>query len=291
MAHWQIEFFLTPTIASAEASDAFDELALELVDAGADGTFSTNEKSITAFFVDAADTAVQAFAESIKHPLIARFLITQAEDKNWTQTSDELLKPLVIGSVTIVPVLTADAVPVQRQNDTLYLIPGMGFGTGHHATTSSIIALLQSPQIQTYLPKNKATIFDFGTGSGLLSIAAQHLFADASITAVDNDAAAVENAKENARINGFENITFLVADYITNQNNQLVLANIYAEVLVQHEVAMHEKLCASGVLILSGIMKEKQALIEESFVAARWRQISEISDPTGWITKAYSRND
>ena len=76
------------------------------------------------------------------------------------------------------------------------LTPGLAFGTGLHATTRGVLALLQDDA-----PEGPLT--DAGTGSGILSIAAA-LLGFRPVRAFDNDPLAVEAARTNAVSNGVE---------------------------------------------------------------------------------------
>ena len=71
--------------------------------------------------------------------------------------------------------------------------PGMAFGTGTHHTTSMCMEYLEE------IITPQAEVFDVGTGSGILSIAAAKLGAK-SIVAVDIDANAVRIAKGTMRL-------------------------------------------------------------------------------------------
>lgn len=75
------------------------------------------------------------------------------------------------------------------------ITPKMSFGTGHHATTFTVIELMESMDFKGKL------VYDFGTGTGILAILAEKLGAS-SILAVDNDDWCIENSIENVQNNG-----------------------------------------------------------------------------------------
>jgi ribosomal protein L11 methyltransferase len=51
----------------------------------------------------------------------------------------------------------------------IVITPKMSFGTGHHATTYMVMKLMEE------LDFNGKTVFDFGTGTGILAILAEKL--------------------------------------------------------------------------------------------------------------------
>src|SRR5437879_5703942 len=115
-------------------------------------------------------------------------------DPGWATMWQARFKPLPIGQhLFIVPPwhggLDSDRIRV-------VIRPGQAFGTGHHASTagtlSAIERLCEKRRIRHAL--------DVGTGSGILAIALIKLGV-ANVIAIDPDATALANAKENARLN------------------------------------------------------------------------------------------
>ena len=79
----------------------------------------------------------------------------------------------------------------------------MAFGTGTHETTTRMCI----EALEKYVSSN-VTVFDIGTGSGILAIVAAKLNAK-KVIGVDLDPVAVDSAKQNVSYNGLANIEIL----------------------------------------------------------------------------------
>ena len=139
--------------------------------------------------------------------------------------------------------------------------PSMGFGTGHHATTRLCLELLQRNDV-----RGKRAI-DVGTGSGVLALAAWALGAS-SVSALDNDADALQNARENIERNrAAGSIEVLEVDLATVvlRPADIVLANLTAAVLQRYASALKRLLADDGVLIVSGFSGEEAEEVARTF--------------------------
>ncbi|MGB5138217.1 MAG: 50S ribosomal protein L11 methyltransferase [Candidatus Zixiibacteriota bacterium] len=157
--------------------------------------------------------------------------------------------------------------------------PKMAFGTGHHETTQLCMAQLQ----KDIKPGDK--MLDLGCGSGILSILAAKLGADASL-GLDIDLAAIENAQENIELNQ-------VSDRVTIKFGSMEKVNLigYYDIVVSNLIKdeiynLFENfmrcLKPGGILILSGILIEQ----EEEFVNfLKLKSITgnEITRKNDWI--------
>ncbi|MEZ4600687.1 MAG: 50S ribosomal protein L11 methyltransferase [Syntrophotaleaceae bacterium] len=166
------------------------------------------------------------------------------------------------------------------------LDPGMAFGTGTHGTTRLCLEALARRFEQ---PPPPGSVLDVGTGSGILAIAAAALGAR-RVVACDIDQEACRTAADNSRANGVEEqieITDLPLDQIAG-TFQVVLANILAEENIRLAPRLVEKLAEDGLLILSGILLEKEALVKNTF---RHYNLSgpEISHQDEWSCLAYRK--
>jgi ribosomal protein L11 methyltransferase len=132
--------------------------------------------------------------------------------------------------------------------------PGMAFGTGDHATTATCLRFLcdSLPELE---PGWRA--LDAGTGSGLLAIAAKKLGA-AEVDAFDFDPVCIRVAKQNIRTNRCRGISLSVADALDVEHfsqADVVLANLYSELLIAAAPGLVRKIKPGGRFIFSGVLK------------------------------------
>ena len=105
------------------------------------------------------------------------------------------------------------------------ITPKMSFGTGHHATTFSVIELMEEINFK------EKSVYDFGTGTGILAILAEKLGAS-SVLAVDNDDWCIENAMENIQNNDCQSITInKVESAFQNKQFEIILANVNRHII------------------------------------------------------------
>jgi ribosomal protein L11 methyltransferase len=136
----------------------------------------------------------------------------------------------------------------------------MGFGTGHHATTRLCLVELQQIDLQGKF------VLDVGTGSGLLAIAASKLGAS-RIVGTDDDADAIQAARENLELNDVTNVELVVSDLMKDRlpTADVVVANLMGALLVRAADRLIEAVRPEGRLILSGILDTERGDIERAF--------------------------
>lgn len=200
---------------------------------------------------------------------------SEITDLGWAEKWKEHFRPQRIGErITVSPSWE----PYRAGPDEVVLTidPGQAFGTGTHETTRMCLRLVEQ---RFGSGKSPARVLDFGTGTGILGIAAARLGATDTL-GTDIDPKAVETANENARINGVadrfraENIPLLSI----RERFDLIVANILAEILVdlKREIAA---LCSPfGTLILSGILSEKGDWVVAEYAAERFSLEERIED-------------
>ncbi len=167
--------------------------------------------------------------------------------------------------------------------------PQMAFGTGEHATTRGCLRLLDRR-----LPAG-ARVLDVGSGSGILSIAAA-LAGARQVIAVEYDADANLNARENLEANGVAHIVQLHErladpDFLAELGRfDLVLANILSSVIQPLLPALREALEPEGTLIVSGILIRESAEVVRAARAAGF-ELEEEDQEEEWWSAAFTRGD
>lgn len=162
--------------------------------------------------------------------------------------------------------------------------PGMAFGTGTHHTTNMMMERLE----KVITPQ--AEVFDVGTGSGILAIAAAMLGAK-SVKAVDIDAVAVRVAQENVADNGLsDKIEVREGDLLhgTEGKADVIIANIIADIIIMLLKDIPQKLNDNGVFLASGIIEERVADIEAE-AKKQGMKFDAIDHRGGWVVIQMSK--
>ena len=162
------------------------------------------------------------------------------------------------------------------------ITPKMSFGTGHHPTTFSMIQLMQK------IDFDAKTVYDFGTGTGILAILAEKLGAK-KVHAVDNDDWCIENAEENISNNESKVITIeKVESALQKQQYDIVLANVNRHIIEANmdELTLIGK--PDGILVLSGLLIEDQSDIVKLASSKGWK-LQQIQPLNGWVSILFNR--
>jgi ribosomal protein L11 methyltransferase len=171
------------------------------------------------------------------------------EQKNWNEAWEKNYDPVIVDNRVLIKAPFHHDLPAFQYVITLE--PKMAFGTGHHETTSLMIASM----LQFHL-KN-ATVLDMGCGTGVLAILSAMMGAE-KVYAVDMDDWAIQNARENCLVNGQSQIIVMQGDRVIlpDVGFDLILANINLNVLLADMPVYFDKLRKNGRILLSGIYQQ-----------------------------------
>lgn len=211
--------------------------------------------------------------------------VTTAElqDEDWSDTWKQYFHVEKPGErVVIKP--TWEAYEPKDDEVVVELDPGAAFGTGTHATTSMCIRRLEQ------LVEPGMTVFDVGTGSGILSIIAAKLGAK-EVQAVDYDDSVLKIVAENLAQNDVQDkISVCQSDLMQNIHGkgQLVIANIIADIIIRLFPQLEEHLEANGILLTSGIIEDR---IEDVLAAAEANGYVAVDrqENKGWACITFKR--
>ena len=197
-------------------------------------------------------------------------------DEDWAETWKEFFHTEKIGARTVIKP-TWEEYEAKAGEIVVELDPGAAFGTGQHATTALCIKALEE------LVEPGMTVFDVGTGSGVLAIVAAKLGAK-RVEAVDFDPVAVRIAEENVRQNGASGIVDTHrSDLLKSVEGEadLIIANIIADIVVRLLGEAHAYLAAGGTMLLSGIIEDRLQDVTAA-AAAHGFLIERVDEAKGW---------
>jgi len=172
------------------------------------------------------------------------------EQQNWNAIWESGFEPVIVDDFAAVR--ASFHRPVANVKYELIITPKMSFGTGHHATTYMMIQEMEG------LIFDGRRVFDFGTGTVVLSILAEKMGA-ASILASDYDSLCMENGFENVAANNCSRIVLIQSEYPPFTGSfDIVLANINRHIILANLVLLSGRLANGGFLLLSGILKSDE---------------------------------
>lgn len=167
---------------------------------------------------------------------------------------------------------------------TIFIEPGLGFGTGLHETTQLCLEVLADRRRRN---GRFDRVLDHGSGSGILGIAAVVLGA-ARVDAIEIDTNVHAALRDNARRNGVEGRIHLARDLpFATDPYDVVVANIVAAVLLeQADVLCGHVSRRGGELVLSGLLADETPAVAERFAALLGVR-PRITERGGWRCLSY----
>ena len=219
-------------------------LLAQLNEIGFDG-FEEEENSLKAF-IPANDFIGAALKEiAANHNL--SFNQSTIEEANWNAVWESNFQPVIVDD--FVGIRAGFHKPITGVEHEIVITPKMSFGTGHHATTFMMIQQIKE------IDFTGKTVFDFGTGTGILAILAEKLGAS-KIVAVDYDEWSIANAEENLVRNKCSKVGLKKADTAAGEEQyDIILANINKNVILDNFSSLVKKLSHPGILLLSGLLE------------------------------------
>jgi ribosomal protein L11 methyltransferase len=215
--------------------------------------------SLRAFFHDAAerDHAVAALQPDFPHLTLTA---VDVPDEDWAARSQANLTSIQVGDIVVSPPWDVDAARLKPGTTSVVILPSMGFGTGHHATTRLCLAALQKANVRD------RSVIDVGTGSGVLAIAASLLGAS-PVIALDDDPDAIQSAHQNLDLNPQARVELRLTDLRSAAPGvaAVVVANLTGTLLMQAAPQLRSIVAPRGRLIMSGLLDPEAAAVIAAF--------------------------
>lgn len=200
----------------------------------------------------------------------------KVNEEDWENNWKKYYKPTKVGDRVVVKPIWEE---YEAKDGELIveMDPGMAFGTGTHETTRMCVKALEK-----YV-KAEDTVFDIGTGSGILSIAAARLGAK-HVVGVDLDPVAVDSATKNVGYNDISNIEILYGDLmeVVKGKAEIVVANILAPIVMILCDGVKEFINDGGFFIASGILNTQEEMIKEKMESVGFK-IEEVIADGEWV--------
>lgn len=235
-------------------SEQQEQLIAFLSEAGYEG-FEENDNVLYAFIEE------KNFDKVLLNELVYKYQLTYTElsipEQNWNKVWESNFQPVIVDDFVAIRANFHDRIPGVKYE--IVITPKMSFGTGHHATSYMMIQQMKD------LDFTRKTVFDFGTGTGVLAILAEKLGAS-TVLAIDNDEWSIENAQENISCNKCSKVQVQLADTIQKAiRYDIILANINRNVILGNVQSIASSLKENGQLLLSGLLEGDEMEIREFF--------------------------
>ena len=284
-----------------------------------------NKCNVVAHF--AASIDLQQVAELVRTGLDLAvdvdYQVEEMPDRDWVRHVQQSWNPILVqGIVLRFPWHTqedVDKVLAESNFNSdsgkdlvqLQLEGGVAFGTGEHPTTQLCLGWVQS-----VLQRRNITFFmDYGSGSGVLGLAACALSPSVTAIGVDIDIDAVRIANQNAAVNGLNMVNYLplLEDTMDSESKSILMkayqkeegqslppqlhapvhdacvANILAGPLVTLAPTLANLVAPRGLLGLSGILAPQAAMVMEAYV--KFFDDVQVEEQSGeWILITGVRN-
>jgi ribosomal protein L11 methyltransferase len=203
-------------------------------------------------------------------------------EENWNIQWESHFSPISVNDFCYV---RADFHPsVTGFKHELVITPRMAFGTGHHETTYMMMEAMEN------IPFKDTFVFDFGCGTGILAILAVKLGAK-KVIALDIEEPAVENAIDNATLNGVgDYIDVFAGDLkaVSLSGQDVILANINRNVILDELPTLKNQLSPFGLLLISGILWSDWDLIMDKASSQGLNLVSK-NQKGDWMMGVFSR--
>ena len=207
-----------------------------------------NNSNIGDITTDLKERFSEVLQDDIKYELI--------KDQQWEAAWLYNYEPIEVGK-NIVVYPDWKEPPVDNSKVYILVDPSIAFGCGNHETTKMCLTWLEEHVTAD------TTVLDYGCGTGVLAIGAVKLDAKYA-EGIDIDPNSIESSIKNAQTNiVVENTHF--SDTVSDKKFDLLVANIFSNVLISLVDVMLERVKEGGKIALSGIIENQVEEVQNVF--------------------------
>lgn len=247
------------------------------------------ENNVLTAYVRSEAFSSEAFAEVLDQlPLPQVTLSAETEEiegRDWNHEWEKnYFQPIVVADRCVIHSTFHTGYPKCEYD--IVIDPKMAFGTGHHATTSQIIAQLLELDLI-----GKAVV-DMGTGTGILAILAAMRGA-APVVAIEIDPAAEVNARENMVLNHQAQIDLRLGDatMLEGCRADVFIANINRNIILNDLEAYAATLNRDAIMILSGFYESDIPMLEARAAAFGLEYVRHTTQGDNWACLVLRKMD
>jgi ribosomal protein L11 methyltransferase len=142
-------------ISIATNEESIQEILIALLENQGYEGFETNDTEVKAYISE--ELFNEPELQEIVQPFNLKFTQNIIQKQNWNAVWESNFDPVIVDD--FVGVRAHFHQPIQHVQYQILITPKMSFGTGHHATTFTVMQLMRNINFS-----NK-TVFDFGTGT------------------------------------------------------------------------------------------------------------------------------
>ena len=247
------------------------------------------ENNVLTAYVRSEAFSSEAFAEVLDQLPLPQITLSaeteEIEGRDWNHEWEKnYFQPIVVADRCVIH-STFHADYPKCEYD-IVIDPKMAFGTGHHATTSQIIAQLLELDLI-----GKAVV-DMGTGTGILAILAAMRGA-APVVAIEIDPAAEVNARENMVLNHQAQIDLRLGDatMLEGCRADVFIANINRNIILNDLEAYAATLNRDAIMILSGFYESDIPMLQARAAAFGLEYVRHTTQGDNWACLVLRKMD
>ncbi len=247
------------------------------------------ENNVLTAYVRSEAFSSEAFAEVLDQLPLPQITLSaeteEIEGRDWNHEWEKnYFQPIVVADRCVIHSTFHTDYPKCEYD--IVIDPKMAFGTGHHATTSQIIAQLLE------LDLTGKAVVDMGTGTGILAILAAMRGA-APVVAIEIDPAAEVNARENMALNHQAQIDLRLGDatMLEGCRADVFIANINRNIILNDLEAYAATLNRDAIMILSGFYESDIPMLEARAAAFGLEYVRHTTQGDNWACLVLRKMD